>query len=83
MEIYVADGIAQPYLMMLFRGINTGENAKADSAALKDISKRLICIVEETINEITEKGFSGRDLEASVNQTDFRFRQYPEPRALY
>ena len=83
MEIYVADGIAQPYLMMLFRGINTGENAKADSAALKDISKRLICIVEETINEITEKGFSGRDLEASVNQTDFRFRQYPEPQALY
>ena len=64
MEIYVADGIAQPYLMMLFRGINTGENAKTDSAVLKGISKRLICIVEETINEITEKGFSGRDLEA-------------------
>ena len=83
MEIYVADGIAQPYLMMLFRGINTGENAKTDSAVLKGISKRLICIVEETINEITEKGFSGRDLEASVNQTDFRFRQYPEPQALY
>ena len=83
MEIYVADGIAQPYLMMLFRGINAGENAKTDPAALEGVAKRLICIVEDTINGITEKGFSKRDLEASVNQTDFRFRQYPEPQALY
>ena len=83
MEIYVADGIAQPYLMMLFRGINTGENNKDDTAVLKDIADRLISIVEETVNRITEDGFSKRDLEASVNQTDFRFRQYPEPQALY
>lgn len=83
MEIYISDGIAQPYLMMLFRGISSGENEKPDAAALEGIAKRLITIVEETVNKITEDGFSKRDLEASVNQTDFRFRQYPEPQALY
>ena len=83
MEIYVQDGIAQPYLMMLFRGVSDGENSKPDEEALKRISKRLLSIVEETIKKITDEGFSKRDLEASVNQTDFRFRQYPEPQALY
>lgn len=83
MEIYVSDGIAQPYLMMLFRGISDGENEKPDAAALEKVAKRLISIVKETINKLTEDGFSRRDLEASVNQTDFRFRQYPEPQALY
>ncbi len=83
MEIYVSDGIAQPYLMMLFRGVSDGENEKPDAASLEKTAKRLISIVEETINRITENGFAKRDLEASVNQTDFRFRQYPEPQALY
>ena len=40
-------------------------------------------IVEDTVKKLTEEGFSARDLEASVNQTAFRFRQYPEPQALY
>ena len=83
MEIYISDGIAQPYIMMLFRGVSDGENAKPDAEALEKVAKRLITIVEETVNRITEEGFSRRDLEASVNQTDFRFRQYPEPQALY
>ena len=83
MEIYVSDGIAQPYLMMLFRGIKDGENEKPDAAALENVARRLMSIVEETITKITDEGFSKRNLEASVNQTDFRFRQYPEPQALY
>lgn len=83
MEIYVQDGIAQPYLMMLFRGIRDTENSKPDAAALRKIADRLLSIVEETIKQLTEDGFSKRDLEASLNQMDFRFRQYPEPQALY
>jgi len=83
MEIYVSDGIAQPYLMMLFRGIRDGENERPDAAALENVARRLMSIVEETITKITDEGFSKRNLEASVNQTDFRFRQYPEPQALY
>ena len=82
MEIFISDGIAQPYLMMTFRGI-TGENGKPDAAELESIADRLLAIVEETIKKITDEGFTKRDLEASVNQTDFRFRQYPEPQALY
>lgn len=83
MDIYVSDGIAQPYLMMLFRGVKDGENAKPDAAALESVAGQLLTIVEETIGKIIADGFSKRDLEASVNQTDFRFRQYPEPQALY
>ena len=83
MEIYVSDGIAQPYLMILFRGISDGENSNLDEETLRSIAARLIAIVSETINKITEDGFTKRDLEASLNQTDFRFRQYPEPQALY
>ena len=83
MEIYVQDGIAQPYLMMLFRGISGVEGSKPDAETLKGIAERLLSIVEETIKKITDEGFSKRDLEASVNQMDFRFRQYPEPQALY
>ena len=83
MEIYVSDGIAQPYLVMIFRGITAEDGSKPDTALLGNIADRLLAIVEETIKKITDEGFSKRDLEASVNQTDFRFRQYPEPQALY
>ena len=83
MEIYVSDGIFQPYLMMIFRGITGGEGAQPDEAGLKEIAEKLIGIVEETIKKLTADGFVRRDLEASVNQTAFRFRQYPEPQALY
>ena len=83
MEIYISDGIAQPYLMMIFRGIRSEDGQKSDVAALEKTAGKLLSIVEETVAKITAEGFSKRDLEASVNQTDFRFRQYPEPQALY
>ena len=83
MEIYVSDGIFQPYLMMIFRGISDGKGVQPDEAGLKIIADRLSGIVEDTIKKLTAEGFSARDLEASVNQTAFRFRQYPEPQALY
>ena len=83
MEIYVSDGICQPYIVMLFRGMSNEDGSKPDEAALKDIAGRLLGIVEETVSKLTSDGFSARDLEASVNQTAFRFRQYPEPQALY
>ncbi|MBQ1329672.1 MAG: insulinase family protein [Mogibacterium sp.] len=83
MEIYVSDGIAQPYLVMIFRGITAEDGSKPDKALLDSIADKLLTIVEDTIKKTTDEGFSKRDLEASVNQTDFRFRQYPEPQALY
>jgi len=83
MEIYVSDGIAQPYLVMLFRGISREDGSKPDAAELESIANRLLGIVEESIKKIASEGFDRRGLEASVNQTDFRFRQYPEPQALY
>lgn len=83
MEIYAYDGISQPYLMMVFRGISCEDGSKPDEAVLERIADKLLAIVEETIKRITDEGFDRRGLEASVNQTDFRFRQYPEPQALY
>ena len=75
MEIYISDGIAQPYLMVLFRGVNP-ETAAEDG-------DRLLRIVRETTQAVIDAGLSESDLTASVNQLDFRFRQYPEPQGLY
>ena len=75
MEIYVSDGIAQPYIAILFRGVDPDHAAESGD--------RLISIVRETVREEIERGLPRRDLEASANQLEFRFRQYPEPQALY
>ena len=83
MEIYVSDGICQPYIVMMFRGISRDDGSRPDEAALESIAARLLSIVEETVKKLTSEGFEKRNLEASVNQTAFRFRQYPEPQALY
>lgn len=73
MEIYVSDGIAQPYIMMIFRGVADAE---------KDADK-LLETACEAINKAASEGIPARDIEASINQLDFRFRQYPEPQGLY
>ena len=73
MEVYVSDGIAQPYLMMIFRGVT---DAEGDADRLLDTA----C---EAVNKAVSEGIPSRDIEASINQLDFRFRQYPEPQGLY
>ena len=73
MELYVADGIDQPYLMMLFRGVADGD----------DTEEKITGIVSSVIAKVKEEGIKKTDLEASINQLDFRFRQYPEPQGLY
>lgn len=90
MEIYVSDGIAQPYLVILFRGVDPSalpEEMTSSSDTYEDRVKaagdRLLAIVKETVDKVTEEGIPERDLEASANQLDFRFRQYPEPQGLY
>jgi Zn-dependent M16 (insulinase) family peptidase len=35
------------------------------------------------IDKVKTEGIKKTDLEASINQLDFRFRQYPEPQGLY
>ena len=78
MEIFVMDGIMQPYIMMLFRGVSPGEDESVEDAA-----QRLLAIVKQTIEKLASDGFSKKDLEASINRLDFRFREYPEPQGLY
>lgn len=86
MEIYVSDGIAQPYIVILFRGVDpsslmTGETTYEE--AVKLAGDKLISIVSDTTNAVITQGIPADDLTASVNQLDFRFRQYPEPQGLY
>ena len=88
MELYISDGIAQPYMVMLFRGISPAALDNDDSSASAEdrtnaVGSRLLEIVRETVTEVLEAGIPERDLTAIVNQTDFRFRQYPEPQGLY
>ena len=73
MEVYVSDGIDQPYLMLIFRGVAEGD----------DVESKIFGIIEDVIEEVKKDGFKKADLEASVNRLDFRFRQYPEPQGLY
>ncbi|HHW94799.1 MAG TPA: hypothetical protein GX736_02575 [Mogibacterium sp.] len=71
MELYLLDGIAQPYLMMMFRGTSP-ENAKQ----LREIS-------EQAIRDVLVQGIPQDALTAIVNQMEFRQRQLPEPQGLY
>lgn len=73
MEIYIADGVYQPYLMVIFRGV---EDAGRDHIKLL----QLLC---NSVKKAAAEGIASGDIEASINQLDFRFREYPEPQALY
>ncbi len=73
MEVYISDGIDQPYLMMIFRGVADGE----------DTEEKILGVIDSVIDKVKNEGFKKTDLEASINQLDFRFRQYPEPQGLY
>ncbi|MBE6042631.1 MAG: peptidase M16, partial [Clostridiales bacterium] len=87
MEIYVSDGIAQPYVMIIFRGIDpsaAGAPAELDYAgSVQYAGDRLMELLSSTAERVISDGLSERDLQASINQLDFRFRQYPEPQGLY
>lgn len=86
MEIYISDGIAQPYMVILFRGIDASSVAAdgmTKAEAVRAAGDKLLEIVRNTTNDILEKGIPEEDLTASINQMDFRFRQYPEPQGLY
>lgn len=72
-EIFVSDGIDQPYLIIMFRGVKEGEGTADEIKAT----------IKETIQKIKDEGIAKEDIEASINQLDFRFRQYPEPQGLY
>lgn len=73
MEIFVSDGIDQPYLIIIFRGVKAGDGTADEiKATLKSV-----------IDGIKSEGIPKENIEASVNQLDFRFRQYPEPQGLY
>ena len=73
MEVFVSDGILQPYLMIVFRGV---ADAEKDADALLSLTCDTVC-------KAAGEGISRKDIEASINQMDFRFRQYPEPQGLY
>lgn len=72
MELNVSDGIAQPYIMLLFRGVAPGVSAQ-----------QLLDLVSRTVDELLVSGLPADELHAAVNQMDFRYRQYPEPQGLY
>ncbi len=88
MELYISDGIAQPYMAIIFRGIiPSALDSDNPDASIEDrtraVGDRLLEIVRETVEKVLASGIPERDLQAIVNQTDFRFRQYPEPQGLY
>ena len=73
LEIFISDGIYQPYLMVIFRGVT-------DAPKNAGLLIQTLC---DAVEKAVTDGISRRDYEASINQMDFRFREYPEPQALY
>ena len=73
LEIYVSDGVYQPYLMIIFRGVS---EANKDAVTLL----QTLC---DAVDQAVSDGIPHRDFEASINQLEFRLREYPEPQALY
>lgn len=70
-EIFVNDGLYQPFLMTIIR--NT-DDKKANE---------IYEVIKDTVRELVEKGIPTEDLLASVNRMEFSFRLIPEPQGLY
>lgn len=71
MEMTVASGVAQPYLLIIARNIKDGDSQKIRE------------LITRTAEELTEKGFGKEIAEASINRFAFRVKQTPEPQGLY
>ncbi len=70
-ELFVSDGIYQPYLATVLR--NAGD---ADTGKIRET-------IQKTVRNLTENGIPVADLTASINRLEFTVRQLPEPQGLY
>lgn len=70
-EMSVADGIAQPYLLLEVRNINDAD------------SNRIRRIIRKTVEKLISDGLNRDAIEASISCMEFRSRQIPEPQGLY
>lgn len=70
-DLFVLDGIYQPFMTMILR--NT-KDEKIDE--IKEI-------IRKVISSAVENGIDKADLIASLNKTQFGYRQFPEPQGLY
>ena len=69
-DVYVDDGVFQPYLLLQIRG--SEEKHKAEIRR----------VIRETVTALTEKGLDRESLEAELNQTEFGLRETDEPKGL-
>ena len=83
MEIYISDCVEQLYLVLLFRGITPESCGDDTEESIRRAGDKLLETVREVAEKMIAEGIPERDLEASLNQLDFRSRQNPEPQGLY
>ncbi|MBQ7688273.1 MAG: insulinase family protein [Clostridia bacterium] len=69
-DLYVSDGVFQPYLVLLLR--NTEARHKE---ALRNV-------IRETVQKLIENGPDAEDLEAELNRLEFSLRETDEPKGL-
>ena len=67
----LSDSMSQPYLMLWVR--NTEESRY----------EAIRSTIRDTVRELTEKGISREELEASLNRAAFRLKEPSEPQGLY
>lgn len=70
-DLFVLDGIYQPFMTMILK--NT-KNEKIEE---------IKAVINKVISDAVENGIDKADLIASLNKTQFGYRQLPEPQGLY
>ena len=71
MEMFVMDGIAQPYLLIIARNMK-----HSDSVNLCDI-------INKTAHQLVKDGLDKKSVLASINRFAFHSKQVSEPQGLY
>lgn len=71
MEMFVMDGMAQPYLLVIVRNMKD-----SDSLKIRDIIKK-------TIEQLVSDGLDKKSVLASINRFAFHSKQVSEPQGLY
>lgn len=70
-NLFVLDGIYQPFMTLILKNTNT---EKFDE---------IKAVIRKVIGDAVDKGIDKADLTASLNKTQFGYRQLPEPQGLY
>lgn len=70
-EMFVIDGVAQPYLLIIVRNMKN-----SDSIKIREV-------ISDTVQQLISDGLNKKSVLASINRFSFHSKQISEPQGLY